>query len=244
MKKIYEQGVIQQTSGGSKYKGPVKKQGSVVSSTQQPAAVSPTKVKPTNVVKQGGDIPLSSDLMNKTVNFYRDNANKSFRFQARITGISKDKMGNVIIKNSISPNEGFRFNCETGVFYAGTDEVYNTVLSIKLDKMYCAKSSGGARVPKADFASNAQPSQGQTMAEGKRIRRITESDMIRLVDMVLNEQNGKLKKEDVVACSKIGVKTMGYCDKKTKKPIGKLPCSFIGVKSVGMCDGRTGKPTK
>lgn len=78
----------------------------------------------------------------------------------------------------------------------------------------------------------------------KKVIRLTESDLKNIIKRTINEQMGKLKAEDVVSCSKLGVKTMGYCNKNTKEPIEKLPCSFIGVKSPGMCDGRTGDPVK
>lgn len=78
----------------------------------------------------------------------------------------------------------------------------------------------------------------------KKVIRLTESDLINIIKRTINEQMGELKAEDVVYCSKVGVRTIGYCNKNTKELIEKLPCSFIGVKSPGMCDGRTGKPVK
>lgn len=77
-----------------------------------------------------------------------------------------------------------------------------------------------------------------------KIIKLTESDLERIVKRVIKEQTNNLKKEDVVKCASLGIKSPGYCDKKTRKPLKKVPCSFIGVKFFGDCDGITGKPIR
>jgi len=70
-----------------------------------------------------------------------------------------------------------------------------------------------------------------------KIIRLTEADLTRLVRRVMNEQ----EKGKVVPCSKIGVKTNGYCDSITREVLF-VQCSDLGVKTPGYCEHKTKKP--
>jgi hypothetical protein len=58
-----------------------------------------------------------------------------------------------------------------------------------LEGIFCTRSRSGSVVPSADFASNTPANDASTasqMAEGKRVVRLTEADLVRLVKKVLN----------------------------------------------------------
>ena len=69
----------------------------------------------------------------------------------------------------------------------------------------------------------------------KRIIKLTESDLARIVKRVIREQKSEDTPKDdrFCSCSKIGVKYAGLCDRKTKKPVES--CSKLGVKTPGYC---------
>jgi hypothetical protein len=84
----------------------------------------------------------------------------------------------------------------------------------------------------------------------RKIVRLTESDLLRLVNRVISEQakpvtqtgyvrnpRGYTKptqnNTQFVSCSSLGIKSPGYCDSKTKRPVA--PCSQFGVKTPGYC---------
>jgi len=54
----------------------------------------------------------------------------------------------------------------------------------------------------------------------------------------LNEQS--TKEDKVVSCASLGVKTPGYCEIKSKKPV--KPCAELGVKTIGYCYVDTKQP--
>jgi hypothetical protein len=84
----------------------------------------------------------------------------------------------------------------------------------------------------------------------KRIVRLTEQDLVRLVNRVISEQSNPVAQTgyvrnprgytkptqnntQFVSCSSLGIKSPGYCDSKTKRPVA--PCSQFGVKTPGYC---------
>ena len=71
----------------------------------------------------------------------------------------------------------------------------------------------------------------------KKVVRLTESDLTRLIKKILNEQSSD---SGITLCSEIGVKTIGFCN-KNKKIVRFGPCSKLGVKSPGMCEFKTKK---
>lgn len=78
----------------------------------------------------------------------------------------------------------------------------------------------------------------------KKIIRLTESDLTRLVQRVIKEQS-KIQSSSqnnnmIDTCASMGVKSPGYCDTKAKKPI--KSCSELGVKTPGFCYVDTKKP--
>lgn len=88
----------------------------------------------------------------------------------------------------------------------------------------------------------------------KRIVRLTESDIQKLVEKVLEEQKGV----KVVKCKDIGI-TDGhmYCNAETKSKIVQIECGKLGLTDPnskgkfgghrviqGMCSGKDGKPIK
>ena len=72
----------------------------------------------------------------------------------------------------------------------------------------------------------------------KKIIRLTESDLMRLVKRVIKEQNKTYNMIDT--CASMGVKSIGYCDTQGKKPV--KSCASMGVKSIGYCYVDTKKP--
>lgn len=83
-----------------------------------------------------------------------------------------------------------------------------------------------------------------------KIVRLTEQDLVRLVNKVINEQligdkeldaYEKAKKKNMIAkCASMGVKSQGNCDTVGKKPVE--TCAKLGVKSPGYCYVDTKKP--
>lgn len=71
-----------------------------------------------------------------------------------------------------------------------------------------------------------------------KIIRLTENDLTRIVKRVIKEQSSNKKR--FVPCSQLGVKSMGYCEAKTKKPVDM--CSKLGVKTPGVCYIDTKQP--
>ena len=65
-------------------------------------------------------------------------------------------------------------------------QFYSANLENELSK-FCVVSKGGAIVPKADFVS-ADVTVNEPMAEGKKIVRLTEADLVRLVKKVVSER--------------------------------------------------------
>ena len=83
-----------------------------------------------------------------------------------------------------------------------------------------------------------------------KVVRLTEQDLVRLVNKVINEQLISDKKLDayikakkgnmIDKCANMGVKSPGYCDTVGKKPVE--TCAKLGVKSPGYCYVDTKKP--
>lgn len=75
-----------------------------------------------------------------------------------------------------------------------------------------------------------------------KIIRITESTLRKLILNIVKEQENKDNNtySKLILCSKIGVKSIGYCEKSTKKPVAR--CSELGVKTPGYCYVDTKKP--
>ena len=74
----------------------------------------------------------------------------------------------------------------------------------------------------------------------KKVIRLTESDLTRLIKKILSEQP---LDSGITLCSEIGVKTIGFCD-KNKKVVRFGPCSKLGVKYSGMCEYKTKRPVE
>ena len=72
----------------------------------------------------------------------------------------------------------------------------------------------------------------------KKVIRLTESDLTRLIKKILNEESSD---GGITLCSEIGVKTVGFCN-KNKKVVRFGPGSKLGVKSPGMCEFKTKRP--
>jgi len=157
---------------------------------------------------------LMSTFNNKKVNLYSDSENKNFIGQATIMSVdpmnSKDKrnwLGNPVIEIQIKhkdPANGreaqvkLHFLCGTlpfpdtknkkaGLYFDnGNRQVYSYNFEEALKK-FCTVSKGGAAVPKADFVST-DTTPDQVMGEGKKVVRLSESDLAKLVKRVINEQ--------------------------------------------------------
>ena len=72
----------------------------------------------------------------------------------------------------------------------------------------------------------------------KKIIRLTESDLARLVNRVIEEQSKK--NNTIKTCASMGIKSPGYCDTQGKKPV--IGCASLGVKTSGYCYVDTKKP--
>lgn len=69
----------------------------------------------------------------------------------------------------------------------------------------------------------------------KRIIKLTESDLTRIVRRVLNEQRTTIK-----LCTEYGVQKEGFCN-KDKKPVRFGPCAYLGIRNPGFCEFKTKK---
>ena len=72
----------------------------------------------------------------------------------------------------------------------------------------------------------------------KKIIRLTEADLTRLVSRVIQEQSKKYN--TIASCASMGVKSPGQCDTQGKKPV--KSCASLGVKTPGYCYVDTKKP--
>jgi hypothetical protein len=128
-------------------------------------------------------------FIGKTVNFYKDAQNKEFRFRKQIKSFDVGTQNNPSFKTE---DYELHFDCATQVLYASykgvSSRVYNLSFENTLKKTFCTKNPKGVNVPKSDFVSTDK-STSSNMAEGKRVIRLTESDLVRLVKKVINEQN-------------------------------------------------------
>jgi hypothetical protein len=108
---------------------------------------------------------------------------ETLRLSFHCYGFTKDKLIDPKYKKAfvvLGPG-----NKEVGVMY--NDNLYDG-----LAKKFCSVSKGGVLVPGADFAS-VGTEKGEPMAEGKKVIRLTESDLVRLVKRVLEEQTSVQK---------------------------------------------------
>jgi hypothetical protein len=71
--------------------------------------------------------------------------------------------------------------------------------------------------------------------------KLTESQLKEVIKNVIKEDNIP-SEGDIVPCSSIGVKTIGFCNKTTKTQVKFGPCSFIGIKHSGFCEFKTKQP--
>ena len=141
--------------------------------------------QPTSNNGMSSIIPLfGADRADKTINFYLDQGNTKFMGQGKVnqlaTRLNKDDIRiTVDFNNENAPaiedkwfqgTVGLIFKCfnqdngfiiERGAenFGQGKDlkNIYNKNFSDFLKKQFCAKSSSGVSVPKADFASSQKP---------------------------------------------------------------------------------------
>jgi hypothetical protein len=162
---------------------------------------------------------MGSDFIGKKVNFYEDPENRINSGSAKILSItpknfnglngylimvSGQEIGNpkvgkgklmfhcmgMVNRLSKIPQKMFLMlndaNREIGAIY--NDNLYDALV-----KKFCSVSRGGTTVPKADFATSDVESPesmtDQSMTEGKRVVRLTESDLVRLVKKVINEKS-------------------------------------------------------
>lgn len=72
----------------------------------------------------------------------------------------------------------------------------------------------------------------------KKIVRLTEDDLTRIVKKVIIEEQSK--NNTIHTCASMGIKSPGYCDTQGKKPV--IGCASLGVKTSGYCYVDTKKP--
>jgi len=114
--------------------------------------------------KPGTTAPTIS-FTNKTVNLYRNVQNTNFYKKITIKSTNTSSNGKVILTIRADDDEYIEFNCSNkgSLEYFNKSEeglttdatVYNTNLTTQLAKTFCATSSGGSSVPKADFADTS-----------------------------------------------------------------------------------------
>lgn len=96
-------------------------------------------------------------LVGKTVNLYKDKENKNLQVSGcKITSFEVEGNDTVYLTFDKFTNKiQFRFDCGDKTFSnsSRTFVLYNTRLADFLFPKFCAKSSGGAVVPRADFSS-------------------------------------------------------------------------------------------
>jgi len=105
----------------------------------------------------------SPSLIGKTVNLYYDSTQQKFALTGRIKNISKQPNGQQVL--FLTNNAHIVFDCTKKgalLYYEPSNAksvpqkpstVYNRKFIINLGNTYCTVNSGGATVPKADFAS-------------------------------------------------------------------------------------------
>jgi hypothetical protein len=129
--------------------------------TSRPVPPKPGTTAPT---KPGTTTPPTS-FTNKTVNLYRNVQNTNFYKKITIKSTNTSSNGKVILTIRADDDEYIEFNCSNkgSLEYFNKSEmglttdatVYNTNLTTQLAKTFCATSSGGSSVPKADFADTS-----------------------------------------------------------------------------------------
>lgn len=115
----------------------------------------------TRIVKRVIQEQSNDKFTNKTVNLYRDPGNKDFITKAKVEEVDtyvKDAIGLELFGGG-----SLHFSClkPTELIYTLPNNtsglVYNKSLTAALASEYCATSSGGASVPKADFTQRGKP---------------------------------------------------------------------------------------
>lgn len=180
------------------------------------------------VSEQPVQLPKVNKFFGKTVNLYTDSVEDYPDMQVKLKDIKNDSYSVKVTFTKVSDNkEGFMiYDCRIGKLYMGntSQTLYNKKFTDDLKLNFCSTSRGGMGVGKADYASVDQnPS---TMAESKKkVVRLTEDDLVRLVKKVLSEQsspqgnpvnviqdcfdkNGANIK-DFPTCMKLGTEVMG-----------------------------------
>jgi hypothetical protein len=71
-----------------------------------------------------------------------------------------------------------------------------------------------------------------------KVVRLTENDLVRLVNRVIKEQSESYNL--IKTCASLGVKSPGKCDTLRKMPVES--CAKLGLKTVGLCYVDTKKP--
>ena len=166
---------------------------------------------------------VGSDFIGKTVNWYMDVENKKNAASGPILSIdSKSRNGMKYYVITVSVLEmgkskpatlRLRFHCYGFtqdtlidpklkkafiVLGPGDKEIgvmFNDNLYDGLAKKFCSESRGGTTVPKADFAS-VSGEVNAPMTEGRKVVRLTESDLVRLVKKVIKEQKMEKRPHD------------------------------------------------
>ena len=138
----------------------------------------------------------TNGIINEPFNTYKDPKNMELIDTLTIVSLNQGTQGSFDIE--VKDNRGNRdtlfFKCSDPGLRSGRDSnvLYSNNLVNELKKRYCTKSTGGAAVPNATFASNTNKNpQANAMAEGKRIVRLTEADLTRLVKRVIKEQQSQ-----------------------------------------------------
>jgi hypothetical protein len=119
-------------------------------------------LRQTNGVRPKTTGTTSPSLIGKTVNLYYDSMQQKFASTVRIKGVSRQPNGQQVLY--LTNNARIVFDCTKkgallyyGPFNTGTAQktitLYNRKFIINLGNTYCTVGSGGATVPKADFAS-------------------------------------------------------------------------------------------
>lgn len=161
---------------------------------------------------------LREQMVGKTVNFYSNKSETTLSGQYKILNIKTQGDQNVYLTiSSALPNSksiefgGLKkyYDNTINTFTENADKfevsikcfdlspgfkdphdnkkIYNSKLEEDVRRNYCTKNKSGVTVPKSDYTMTSN-SNDQSLAEGKRVIQLTESELIKLIKRIIKEE--------------------------------------------------------
>jgi len=147
---------------------------------------------------------MVSKLMGKSLNAYSSspNTNQNFIHSYRIMnlrplGTIGTKLIITVDKEGGHNRTDFTKTCGKKAFenansVGGKERfVYSDKLNDFLEREFCTRSKGGSVVPTADFSSVETGDNSQAMTESRKVVKLKESDITRLVRKIISEQSNQ-----------------------------------------------------